>query len=347
MAYPWSQMPPVHAILARRLCAASVAAVTVIAARPAGPVVGAHPALRRAESHFALRSDPWVNLHLFLYHLARQDVLGQERLSGRVQIRDEDRRAVLSPGDSARWRQALEVYARYGGLDLLRSKVMPRIHLQLTKGPGAFPKGPDEPIYAALESVMPIYRAHWWPEHRAINEARIAELSAGLDRYEATFAPRLARDIGGTWPEQPIGVDVSVYASRAGAYTMNRPDRIVFASVPSEHPGLLGLEILFHESSHAESMAEPLTQASLDAAKAVGIDEDRLWHAALFYVAAGIARDLFPEGYQPYPWRYGLFVNGSMSVHLPVLEESYEASAPLGPMMMRIHRARLARIGAP
>jgi len=332
-------------MLVRSLGTAVVVAATVVSTRTAvAPERKPAPVGGQRRSHFVLRSDPWVNLHHFLYHLARRDLLGQERLRGRVPIRPEDREPVLPPADSARWRQALEVYARYGELDLLRDEAMPQIQLRLTEGPSAFPRGADaEPIYAALESAMPIYRQHWWPRHAAVNQQRLAELQDGLARYESAFAPRLARGVGGSWPERPIRVDLSVYVSRSGAYTMNQPDRIVFASAPSEHPGLLGLEILFHEASHAESMAGPLLRASLEAAKTVGIEEDRLWHATLFYAVAEVARELFANDYVPYAWHYRLFVTGSMAVHLPVLEAHYRAGAALEPMLDRMHRARLER----
>jgi len=167
--------------------------------------------------HFTLRSDPWVNLHHFLYHEARNTLRRDERLRGRVRTYRADRQVELGD-DGTAWREALSIYAGYGDRHLFFDDGLLAIGNTLMRGPGAFPTGPDaEPAFRALRLAMPVYRAHWWPRHDATNRARIEELAGYLETYGAALSARIAEVYGVAWPEDPVVVDVTNYSGRHGA----------------------------------------------------------------------------------------------------------------------------------
>jgi len=69
--------------------------------------------------YFEFHSDPQMNLHHLLYHLARSERLAHERLRGRVQVDPSDMDPPLTEDERATWNGALDVYAKHARADLL------------------------------------------------------------------------------------------------------------------------------------------------------------------------------------------------------------------------------------
>lgn len=303
---------------------------------------GAARAETAPDSRFALHSDPWINLHHFLYHVARNTLRGEERLRGRVRISAADREVELSGDEAQIWQEALNTYAALGDRDLLFDTKMQRIRQALANGEAAVPVPGTESEFDALRAAMPIYRRHWWPVHDQMNHVRMSELRDLLDTYEQPMAARLAEVYESAWPHEPIRVDLSAYGGRHGAYTSSPPDHIVMASGPEWYPRLYGLEILFHETGHLEAFEAGILRASNAGAAAAGVEEGRAWHAFMFYVPATAAKDLFPGNYVPYPWRYGLFTEGSTASHLPHMEKGMAEGDSLAEVLRILHASRAA-----
>lgn len=291
-------------------------------------------------SRFSLHSSPCVNLHHFLYHEARNKLRGDEKLRWRVRIYPEDRVVTLEGEDAEIWRQALEIYAGYAERSLLFSRELTQVKNDCAHGPDDFPDGPGaEPAYEAIRIALPIYEEHWWPRHDSINRKRMAELSQLLAQYEDELAQWIARDYESDWPEEPIRVDVSVYSGHRGAYATDKPNQIVFASGGDWYPGLLGLEILFHEAGHTYPLNRHVRPYSEAAAKAAGVEENQVWHAYFFYAVARGADTFFPEKYVPYPEHYKLWDKG-FGKHYPYIKKAYSPDRDLAQEMRMIHRAR-------
>lgn len=300
-----------------------------------------------ATPHFVFHSDPWVNLHHFLYHEARNTVLREEILRGRVRTYLEDRGVDLSDEEQTLYGEVLEVYAKYGEDDILFDEDLFRIGVTLMSGPEAFPRGADaEPAYAALERMMPLYLAHWWPRHDASNRARVAELAGYLDSYGEAMAARVAAVYGTDWPD-PIRVDVTNYSGRHGAYATSDPHHIVLASPGDWFPGLLALDVLFHESGHVAPFENQVLPRSEDAAAAAGIEEGGVWHAFLFYVPSQAAREVLPEEHVPYAYfEDGPLAEGRMSRAEPFIRDALEQTRDLDEVFRIIHEARAAAGGS-
>jgi hypothetical protein len=294
--------------------------------------------------HFVFYSDPWVNLHHFLYHEARNTLRGDERLRGRVRTYHADREVTLTDEERGVFDEALAIYATYGDKQLIFDETLLTIGIDATKGPEAFPTGEEaEPAYRALRMAMPVYKRHWWPRHDATNRRRIAELMGYLESYGAAMAELVAAGYGCEWPADPVRVDVTNYSGRHGAYAHSEPNRIVFASPGDWYPGLLGLDVLFHEVGHTLPFEEAVTSRSEAAAEAAGVEEGDVWHAFLFFVPSEAARQVLPDDHVPYAYfDDGPLVEGRMSRAEPYIRRALAETDDLDTVFRLIHEARAA-----
>lgn len=230
----------------------------------------AEPACQVARSErFAFHSDPWINLHHFLFQWARnlpEGLEGDRR--GPTRILEAGDLAELSAEDRAAWMTAVDFYrAELASGNLLFNDWLENFRNRLIalECDGDLGEATDvEPeVREALASTMPIYRARWWPAHDRANRAWIAEQAVLLDQHGGVLAARLAEAYGGVWPEQRLRIDVGFYGNWAGGYTSNDPTVLTLEG--RSFPGLRGLEMIFHEVSHAWFLQEPL-ERDLDAA---------------------------------------------------------------------------------
>ena len=136
---------------------------------------------------------------------------------------------------------------------------------------------------------MPVYRRHWWPRHHAANVAWFEERMAQLRVNEAVLAMRLAAAYGDERPPKRVHVNVTAYSNWTGAYTTNNPDRLTISS--RDYTGLEGLEVLFHEVSHASFFEQPLFNQLATAFRAPGArPPGRLFHVIQFVTPAALMR---------------------------------------------------------
>lgn len=295
-------------------------------------------------SPFAFRSDPWVNLHHFLYHEARNTLRRDDRLRWRVRTYREDRNVELNADQAVVWHEALKTYASYAEQHLIFDRALLQIGNTVLRGPDAFPTDAEaEPAYRALRLAMPVYLEHWWPRHDATNRSRIETMLGYLGEYGQAMANHLAEAYGVQWPSDPILVDFSNYSGRHGAYAVGNPNHIVFASGPDWYPGLLALDLLFHEAGHTLPFEVQITRRSEAAAKAAGVDEGDVWHAFLFYVPSQAAREVLPASHTPYAYfEDGPLVDGRMAKSEPYIRAAMKRSRDLDEIFRYIHEARAA-----
>lgn len=254
-------------------------------------------AVARSE-RFAFYSDSWVNLHHFLFQWARSATPAAPRDRRRpVEVGEAGEAVNLAEEEQETWSGALAFYAEnLVPRDLLFTRELVDLKGRLTALPcGApGPRSVEPELGAILEAAWPVYQEHWWPAHDAANRAWIESQVPLLASYETGLALRLAQAYGGQWPEEHIRVDVSVYANWAGAYTTNDPNHVTLSGV--SYPGLEGLELLFHEVSHASVFEQPLLGHIAAAFRREGTERpDRLGHVLQFVTPAEILRLLLTE----------------------------------------------------
>lgn len=216
---------------------------------------------RAGSERFVFVSDPWINLHHFLFQWARN--VPQRLPDDRdpvVEVPESRRIGDLDERERSSWERAVHFYReRLANRDLVRDRglIALRDLLAAIACSGGTPDDIPADLWAALLEAMPVYRRHWWPAHHARNLDWIERLTSALAPYETVVADRLSETYGRPWPEERIRVDVAAYASWQGAYTTNRPNQITIASDPAVR-GLKGVDLLFHEVSHSSFFEQPL-----------------------------------------------------------------------------------------
>ena len=250
----------------------------------------------RVESErFVFHSDPWVNLHHFLFQWARGSSPRQPGDRRRaVEVSEQAQLGTLEAGERQAWERAVDIYReRLVEQDLLFDRDLVELRgglAALACSSGSW-EGIDPGLAPVLKDAMPVYRRRWWPEHHATNATWIENQARELKAYEAPLAGRLAAAYGGEWPAERIRVDVTAYSNWAGAYTTNHPNQVTLSS--PDYQGLEGLEILFHEVSHASFMEQRLLGQLAEAFRRQGAEPPRgLAHAIQFVTPAEILRSL-------------------------------------------------------
>ncbi len=276
--------------------------------------------------HFAFYVDPWISLHHFSYHLARENAVGV-MLRGRVPITPEDR-AAMSPAFVEALNQIYAAYEPYLDTHLLFDDATRRIGEQLIDGPEAVE---DVAVREALINLMPHYLDTAWPRHKAASESLRDRLMGQLDIYEGALSQRLADYLESRWPDEPIRVDVVAYANRQGAYTFDPPPRITLGAYDEDTGGALALEILFHESTHTALLGQNLAPAAERALVAAGIENDRFWHYALFFISGQITTEVLGDpNYQMYAVATGLSARESAAPFYDAFAANWSTSDGLG-----------------
>jgi hypothetical protein len=260
------------------------------AAKP--PVVAAVESLG-SSGPFAFFADEDASLDHFLYEWARHENRDQkEPFSGRAQI------AKLPAAEREAWERAIafytkEVISRELGFDSGLADL--RFHLLGLDKYGFTGAEPERQAAALVAELLPSYRRVFWPGHLEAARSWVAAYLAlpKLAEREKAIAGRIAAAFGGGWPEGLIRVDLSPFASWAGAYTMaydGAPVSTISSFDPS-YQGEAALEMAFHEATHnrltlgefRSAVEASFSQKNLTA-------PPQLVHAIHFYTVGEIAR---------------------------------------------------------
>lgn len=263
----------------------------------------------------------WINLHHVLYEQARREAARPTTRSQPQQSDGAEKNLAqekLSDAESQAWASAVADYAKHWAKrDLLFDTEMVRIKDRLEEMGDAeslHTSGLAPELVDTLERAAPVYRAHWWAEDDRANREWIAGVAPLVERLGAQLARDLARVYRVAWPAGNIRVDVCTYAGLFGGYTTLDPLRVTVSSRDPRNQRETGLEVLFHESSHA--LAQPVRDAITRECRARNKPIPReLWHALLFYTTGEVVRRGLTASpadasgaYQPYAYRQGLYV---------------------------------------
>jgi hypothetical protein len=255
-------------------------AAAVLATLPVLPVVAPQG---RQQTLFDFHSAFWMNLHTYLHALGRPNAPLDESLPS------------SAGAEAARqWRDAIDTYrARYARQSLIFDPDMVRTTEEIAAAESSSLAGAkiDAGHRQLLESVAPVYRAHFWSAHDAANQRFSAALQPLVAKHGEAIAARLARSLDASWPSRPVRVDIVHNAGPPGnAHTVSETAQITIAATDPRHQGLNGLEVLFHEASHIWDAV--LMKGVEDAAKQLGRrPPGQLWHGLLFFNAGVITRD--------------------------------------------------------
>jgi hypothetical protein len=260
---------------------------------------------------FEFHSGFWVNLHHFLYHEARARMAASDALqsAGKIvapSIKQAPGSAVtLTASEQKIWDDAISYYvANYANKDLLFNLDLILLKNQIEdfedcdeltgQKKSRCDAGLPGKIGPILDSVAPIYRAHWWADQDRANRRWVIKAAPLVREQGVGLSERLADIYQTQWPKEKIRVDVCAYANAAGAYTTLDPLRVTIASTDSRNQGPEALEVLFHEASHG--IAAPVETAISRECKQRDKPIPRdLWHALIIYTTGEVLRPVFKD----------------------------------------------------
>jgi hypothetical protein len=299
----------------------TVAACAVAALVSCSRAASAQEAPAAQIARLQLFSSFWPNLHHYLYASA----WAARNAGPRSQATPlpPGPLPALTPDEQTAWQAAVDYYNReLASKDLLFDAQMTAINLALADASGdTLPaERLDARLRTVLEAAAPVYRRHWWTKHDVANRMWIADVVGRALPVATAIIDRLTRLYGKPWFTDPVRVDVVLVGKRQGAYTLVRPRvHIVMASADTSYGGTNGIEMLFHESSHA--LIDNVSQAIAAAARRAGKDTRDLWHVVLFYIAGEVTRQVLAArsvDYQPYLYALGLFDSAWPAFRVPV-----------------------------
>jgi hypothetical protein len=260
---------------------------------------------------FEFHSGFWANLHHFLYHEARAKISARENRdaaakgSAPVLKQTPGSTVTLSAADQKVWDDAVSYYAaNYAEKDLLINIDLILLKNQIEdfedcpeltgrKNPRCDAGLPGR-VGAVLDSVAPIYRAHWWPDHDRSNRRWVSRVDPLVREQGVGLSERLADIYQTRWPRDKIRVDVCAFANPVGAYTTLDPLRVTIASTDPRNQGSEALEVLFHEASHG--IAIPVEDAiSRECKQREKPIPRNLWHALIIYTTGEVLTPVFKE----------------------------------------------------
>lgn len=266
---------------------------------------------------FSLYSDPWINLHHFLYQwaFATAHEKGPRPDVPVVEVRERDELPQLAADERQVWTGAVDYYQREvisrnltfdADLVAVKERLSQAAATHRASLAGLPPQWRE-----ILEGAMRVYERHWWPQHDRMNRTWIQSLTPKLQTHEETLTAGLVRAFGGTLPPERVRLDAAAYSDWSGAYTTPKPNHTVVASSDPAFQDLNALEIVIHEFSHLDELEGPLRELLARAFTQSRATPPRdLWHAVIFYTACDLTREAPHtqgiEGYQCVVDRVGL-----------------------------------------
>jgi hypothetical protein len=258
-------------------------ALALAVAAPLQAYAASAPVAEVANIRF--HSDELMNLHHFLYAWAWRTRTQGRPLSQRLAAIPS---APFTTEERNTWDGAVAYYDReLASKDLLFGEGMVGIKTALVLGtldhPAIVPA-----LRATLESALPIYRRHFWPEHDRVNRAWITDISGRVDSLREDVVPRLETLYATKWFAAPQRADIVWAGNWAGGYATSGPTH---ATISSTHPTTQGweaVETVFHEYSHIliDGLSRKLNAALGDGVKQHGV----LWHVVQFYLTGEAVR---------------------------------------------------------
>jgi hypothetical protein len=272
-------------------------------------------ALPSKAGFFEFHSDFWINLHHFLYHLARPK--GPVPRSPVVEpigpLTEEERRS---------WGRAIDFYRKnMVAKSLLFDDQMGAIKQELAVSENAAALssatlGPE--LADLLNGVAPIYHKYWWPAHDAANRLWIISLEPLINTLGPRLFDQLANAYEAHWYPGVLRVDVTAaVGTTTVAYTTGTTHgHVVISSTDPCDQGYMALQTIAHEASHTivDEGTGVVGEAIERAAKDRNVSApETLWHALMLYTDGELVRRELAElgiGYNPDEGLCNVFTRG-------------------------------------
>lgn len=293
----------------------------------------------KESQHFAFYSDYWINLHHFLYQMAKGDQKKhlQEDGNALIDIGDNGIIRVLSNEETSLLHTAVKYYRE----NLISKSLLFQLdsmRLWLQQHEAGRPIS-DTSYSAAFTQVLndfiPVYSSRFWENHDAQNRKILDLYFETILDLEGPVTTRLGELAGLEWPDTVFRVDLTTYANWAGAYTQEHPTINVFISTLdplSDDPAFV--ETVFHEGSHIIfSRFSAFRSDIFHMSKAMDIEFPKhLWHASQFYLCGRLVQDGLAEKGEDYALimdRKHVFPEYNTSALREILEAYYQGDVDM------------------
>lgn len=136
----------------------------------------------------------------------------------------------------------------------------------------------------ALKKFQPYFTKLYWAGIDSTNKAWLAAYKDQLIKLETTVVPELEKIYQTKLPSQKIRIDLTCYATFAGAYSFkNSFEHIIYSSASKSNQAELATEVVFHEASHflvdkVNDQIFLLVKDNKDSKKCSNV-----WHNIMFY----------------------------------------------------------------
>jgi len=261
------------------------------------------PAAQAVENRwFSIHTDDfWLNLHHYLYVLARAhngtSDASQPAVAGVLED-EQQGLATVSDEERSAWNAAVMTYQEgLGRQNSFFQAPLAPITLSFANT-GDVPTLPASPLDAAsgaaLERAAPIYRKHWWARHHAMNVSYVTRLQQQMQRDGLAVAAFLSKVYGLEWPERPYPTHVVAFANWQGAFSYTGRLLVLSSNNNTTNDRFYPLESAFHEGMH--QWDDRVQRALEEQAKALGVSvPEDLSHILVFVTVGESVRRLHPE----------------------------------------------------
>ncbi|WP_445365870.1 hypothetical protein ACJJJB_05745 [Microbulbifer sp. ANSA001] len=234
------------------------------------------------------KSDPLLNLHLFLYELARdRDALEEFKSNG----------AITSSKISI-FEKAIKDYRKLGAennIHIVRSESeIANLTEALMTGKGIDNSEAENTLGHHINEIAPLYNATLWGKHLEKNLEWHQELQFKLKRYGNKISADLERLFAEDLIVNTHTINITYKSGlRQGATTSARSHQTIINSTYPDYSGWLALEMFFHELSHVSSVGRKSTLRRLidkEFDKFGVADKKGIWHPIQFYTVGETVR---------------------------------------------------------
>ncbi len=248
--------------------------------------------------HFEFHSNFWINLHHFLYQQAKGDQVTHLQKDGYsildvgedsiFQILNTDERNILNASIQY-YKDHLTDKTLLFDLGKMRLWLQNQ-DIQIPITDTTFTKDYSQ----ILNDFSSVYKSRFWEIHDRQNKRIFDEHFLTVNELEVGMIDRLEHFAGYSWPDSKIRIDLTAYASWAGAYTQTRPNfNIIISTLDPFSNQSAFIETVFHEGAHVLFNRESEFRSIIyNMSKEMDIEFPRnLWHASQFYLCGRLVQD--------------------------------------------------------
>jgi hypothetical protein len=238
--------------------------------------------------YFIFQSNPQLNAHLFLYNKAMGCKFKKVTSDSLAYYAFKDKLKAITPADILVLNELVLFYKdSLLSKDLLFDSLMRDFSDKLIKPDPSLVKW-QKNAREKLKIFMPYFTKMYWVGIEKENNTWLAANRKNIERLETIIVPELERIYETKLPNAKVIIDLTSYASWAGAYSFNDSfSHVIFSSSNASNKDDMGLEVVFHETSHF--LVDKLNAEIATASKGGDIKKTiNLWHNIIFYTTGAV-----------------------------------------------------------